>query len=185
MSAQGYWQVAILVVVPAVLIASIIDYRARKVPNWLNASLAAAGLLTQSLYFGWSGLAASGLGLLVGLGVLIVPWAMGGMGAGDVKLMGAIGAWFGPWMTFVAFCVGGVIGGVIAVAMIAWARKASQAWLNLGLIMVKMRKLETAFGDFASVRSLDSSAALLPYGIPLSIGSVIVLLGQCLEWWVL
>ena len=52
MSALGYWQVTILVVVPAVLVASIIDYRARKVPNWLNASLAVAGLLTQSLYFG-------------------------------------------------------------------------------------------------------------------------------------
>jgi prepilin peptidase CpaA len=181
----GYWQIALLAVVPAVAVASIIDYRAHKVPNWLNAVLAAGGLLAQGYFFGWPGVGSAVLGILVGLGVLIVPWVIGGMGAGDVKLMAAIGAWFGPWMTLVAFCVGAIIGGAMAVAIIVVRRRVPDAWLNLGLIMVKMRKLDTALGDFASVRSLGSSTILLPYGIPLSIGSVIVLMGQCFGWWVL
>lgn len=181
----GYWQLTVLALVPAVVVASIIDYRAHKVPNWLNALLAAGGIAAQGWFFGWSGVGNAVLGILVGLGVLIVPWLMGGMGAGDVKLMAAIGAWFGPWMTLVAFCTGAIIGGVIAGVLIVVGRRVADAWMNLGLIMIKMRKLDTALGEFASVRSLGSSTILLPYGIPLSIGSVTVLVGQCLGWWVL
>ena len=63
------------------------------------------------------------LGLLTGFGLLIVPWLMHGMGAGDVKLMAAIGVWLGPLLTFYAFTIvilggpgtlwGPVIGSVI------------------------------------------------------------------------
>src|SRR5438045_4489243 len=98
MSGITYTQLMVATVVPATVLACWIDYSARKVPNWLNAALAAAGIIAQTAYFGTSGLWASLLGMAVGLGVLIVPWAMHGMGAGDVKLMAAIGAWFGPWM---------------------------------------------------------------------------------------
>jgi len=53
------------------------------------------------------------VGLLIGFGVLIVPWLMHGMGAGDVKLMMAIGVWLGPALTLWSFLVGVLIGGLI------------------------------------------------------------------------
>ena len=52
---------------------------------------------------------------LVGLMLLLVLCNVGGMGAGDVKLMAAIGVWLGPRMTLVSFGVGAMIGGVVAV----------------------------------------------------------------------
>ena len=181
---SGYWGLTCLVLVPAVLLASWIDHAQRRVPNWLNAALAAAGLIAQSVYFGWAGLGAGLLGLLVGFGVLILPWAMNGMGAGDVKLMAAIGAWFGPLMTLAAFAVGAMIGGVIAVVMIVRSSRISEAWANMGVILIKMRSRDTMFSEFGSAKSLGEQPQLLPYGVPLTIGSLIVLSNQVFSWWV-
>ena len=180
----NYWWVTCGVLVPAVLLASWIDYSQRRVPNWLNAVLAAAGFVAQWAFFGWSGLAAGLLGMVVGFAVLIVPWAMHGMGAGDVKLMAAIGVWFGPWMTLVSFALGAVIGGVLAVLMILWRRRASEAWSNLGVILIKLRSPDMMFSEFGSAKSLGPKPQLLPYGVPLTIGSLIVLSGHVGGWWV-
>ncbi|MBN1341195.1 MAG: prepilin peptidase [Phycisphaerae bacterium] len=181
----GYWETTCLILVPGVLLASWIDYKARKVPNWLNAALAASGLAAQFFYNGTEGLAAGGLGLLVGFGVLIVPWAMHGMGAGDVKLMAAIGVWFGPWMTLVAFCVGGVIGGIVAVIMILSSGRLWNAMANIQIILIKVSNTKTAFSEFGGARTFGNSSQLLPYGVPLTAGSLIILCGQCMGWWTL
>lgn len=171
------------IVVPVTLLASWIDYAQRRVPNWLNAALALGGLVAQTAYFGWSGLGWSVAGMLVGFGCLIVPWAMNGMGAGDVKLMAAIGAWFGPVMCLAAFCVGALVGGVIAVVMIAVQRKWAYAKANMGVIVAKVSRMDTAFSEFGSARSFGKTSSLLPYGIPLTIGSWIVLVAQGSGWW--
>ncbi len=181
---SGYWAATCALLVPGVLWASWIDYAERRVPNWLNAAIALCGFAVQGYYFGGAGLGHAALGLLVGFGVLIIPWAMHGMGAGDVKLMAAIGVWFGPWMTLVSFGVGAAIGGVIGIVMILWAKRGHEAWANMGLIAVKMRSSETMFSTFAGAKTLGSTPQLLPYGIPLTIGSLIVLSGQVFGWWV-
>ncbi len=179
-----YWGVTCAILVPGVLLASWIDYAQRRVPNWLNASIAAAGLICQTAFFGWTGFGAAMLGLLVGFAVLIVPWAMHGMGAGDVKLMAAIGAWFGPWMTLVSFAMGAAIGGVIAVIMILVGGRMREAWSNLGIILIKLRSRETMFSDFGGAKSMGAKPQLLPYGVPLTMGSLVVLSGQVFGWWV-
>lgn len=183
MTPDAYLMLTAAVVVPATLYASWIDYKERRVPNWLNASLALAGLLAQAAFFGWSGLGAGAAGLAVGFGCLIVPWAMHGMGAGDVKLMAAIGAWFGPWMCLAGFVVGALVGGVIALIMIALQRKWAHATANLGVILFKLSRRDTWFSEFGSARSFGSTSSLLPYGIPLTIGSWIVLAAQITGWW--
>lgn len=181
-----YWAVTCAILVPGVLLASWIDYSQRRVPNWLNATLIALGFIVQGYFFGLGGLAAGGLGLLVGFGVLIIPWAMHGMGAGDVKLMAAIGVWFGPWMTFLSFAVGGIIGGIIAMVMIVSTGRLQTACANVGVLMVKMQSRDTAFGEFGSAKSFAAGGSqLLPYGVPLTIGSLIVLSGVVCNWWVL
>jgi prepilin peptidase CpaA len=171
----SYTNLMIAVVVPATLVACWIDYAARKVPNWLNLALALAGIAAQAAYFGWSGVGTAFAGLAVGIGVLIIPWAMHGMGAGDVKLMGAIGAWYGPMLCLWAFAIGAMVGGVIAVAMITLSRKWTFAVGNMGTILTKMQTRDRAFGEFGSARSFGETSSLLPYGIPLSIGAWIVL----------
>ncbi len=179
-----FWVVTCAILVPGVILASWIDYAQRRVPNWLNAALIVLGFAAQAYFHGFGGMTAGFFGLLVGFGVLIIPWAMHGMGAGDVKLMAAIGVWFGPWMTLVSFAVGAVLGGIIAVVMIVSSGRLQAACANVGVLMVKMQSRETAFGEFGSAKSFAAGGSqLLPYGVPLTIGSLIVLAGQVFQWW--
>jgi prepilin peptidase CpaA len=179
----GYWELTLAILIPALLYASWIDYSERRVPNWLNASLAAGGLITHGVFFGWQGVGIGVLGLLVGLGVLILPWAMHGMGAGDVKLMGAIGAWLGPWLALLSFAAGGLIGGALALVMIFATGRTIHAYLNLQTIVSKFRRLDTAFSDFGGTKSFGDSSQLLPYGVPLTAGTIGVLLTYYIGGW--
>ncbi|MCK4342251.1 MAG: prepilin peptidase [Phycisphaerae bacterium] len=188
MVSDYYWEITLAVLVPGILYASWIDYAQRRVPNWLNAAIATAGLLAQGVCFGWYQSGGGGvgwglLGLAVGFGVLIVPWLVHGMGAGDVKLMAAIGCWLGPWLTLLSFVVGAVIGGVIAVGMIFTTGRAVQAYTNMQTIITKMKRVETAFGEFGGTKSFGQSSQLLPYGVPLTAGTIGVLLTYYLGGW--
>lgn len=172
------WITACAIMVPGILWASWIDYAERRVPNWLNASIAAMGFMAQGYFFGWSGLAAGMLGMLVGFATLIVPWLMNGMGAGDVKLMMAIGVWLGPWLTLVSFCAGAIVGGIIAVVMILSSGRLYLAYGNIATICQKVTNRSTIFSEFGSAKSFGETSQLLPYGVPLTIGTLIVFFGQ-------
>ncbi len=176
-----YWYLTAAVLTPAVVWAAYIDWRDHRVPNWLTASIVLSGLAAQVLHGQgfWHGLS----GLLVGFGVLIVPWAMHGMGAGDVKLMAAIGAWFGPWMTLVSFGTGAILGGAIAVVMILRAGKSRDAMANLATISYKMTHRDVMFTDFGSAKGFGATSQLLPYGVPLTIGSLAILAIQITSSW--
>ena len=75
-----------------------------------------SGLVYSGLTGGWAGLGDGLLGMAVGLACLLPLYAVGGMGAGDVKLLAGVGAWLGATTTFYAFCVSTVVGAVMAVA---------------------------------------------------------------------
>ncbi|HVP11295.1 MAG TPA: A24 family peptidase [Phycisphaerae bacterium] len=168
---------------PAALLASWKDYREHRVPNWLNAAIALTGLATQATFGGWAGLENGLKGMLLAFGMLILFWAIKGMGAGDVKFMAAIGTWLGPDMTVSAVMVGAVLGGLIAVGMIIRRRKWRQTLANFGILAAKVSNPKMAFGEFGSARSLSGQSALLPYAIPLSLGSLIVAVTVYSGWW--
>jgi prepilin peptidase CpaA len=98
--------------------------------------------------------------------------------------MAAIGAWFGPWMTFYSFALGVGIGGVIAMVMIVGSGRFRMAMTNLQIIMCKMSSRRTAFGEFGSAHSFGDTSQLLPYGVPLTIGSLIVMTVYVCQGWV-
>ena len=183
MDAVSYWHVGAAVLVPSVLLASWIDLRYRKVPNWLNLFIILSGFTAQAVFNGWAGLWLGFLGMILGFGLLIIPWLMHAMGAGDVKLMAGMGVWLGPLLTLRAFCVGAVLAGVIAIIMILLAGKLWQSYFNMSLIMTKMKSWKTAFSEFGSVKVLKSTSQLLPYGVPLSIGTLVVMFSQGASWW--
>ncbi len=180
---MGYWEVTIAILIPGILYAAWIDYSQQRVPNWLNGALAACGIATQAVFFGWSGVQASLLGLLVGFGLLIVPWLMHGMGAGDVKLMAAIGAWLGPALTAFSFAAGAVIGGAAAVVMILSTGRAVYALTNLQTLMTKVKRWDTAFGEYGGAKTFGDTSQLLPYGVPLTAGTLIVFFTYYCSGW--
>ena len=180
---SGFWQITCLLLVPGVLLASWIDYAQRRVPNWLNLALIVLGFSVQGYFNGWGGMATGLWGMLVGFGLLIVPWMMHGMGAGDVKLMAAIGVWMGPMLTFYSFALGAAIGGAVAVIMIVSTGRLKMACDNLGIILAKCSTRQTLFSEFGSAKSFGTTSQLLPYGVPLTAGTLVVLVAKMFGWW--
>ena len=96
------------------------------------------GGLLRLARLGWSL-----VGTALGLGLLLPAYAIGGMGAGDVKLLAGVGAWVGAAVTLYAFCVSAIFGGIIAVAMVLlrrqWRHHAHQFWHIVNEIAVVRR----------------------------------------------
>ena len=87
------------------------DVKTRRIPNYLTLGTAVAGLAYNFMSHGLNGLADGFLGMLLGFACLILPYLWGGMGAGDVKALAALGAWLGPKLTVFLFCYMGIAGG--------------------------------------------------------------------------
>lgn len=91
------------VVVVFTLVAAISDVRTKRLPNWLTVPALVCGIIFQVVTAGWAGLLTALAGFAVGFSILFVLWLIGGSGGGDVKLMGALGAWLGPAPIFIVF----------------------------------------------------------------------------------
>ena len=96
------------------------DWRTRRIPNYLTLGGALAGLVFQTIIGGWSGLIHGLLGLILGFALLILPYILGGMGAGDVKALAALGAWLGPRGCFSVFCYMALAGGLMGLGVLFW-----------------------------------------------------------------
>lgn len=81
------------------LTAAILDFRHRRIPNALSVAGLAIGLVFRIATEGVSGFGDAAGGFAVGFGSLLLLWAMGGGGGGDVKLMGALSVWLGTRQT--------------------------------------------------------------------------------------
>ena len=167
------WVVATLLVW-----AAWIDGRELRVPNWLTYPMALSGVaynLFAGGFFGRGdeiGLTGSLLGLVAGLLCLMPLYAVGGMGAGDVKLMAGVGAWLGWQITVPAFVVTTVVGAVMAVAMVLYRRAGMKHWVNARKILHEWLTVRNprALSEIAAARK--PTMLLLPYGIPICVGSI-------------
>ena len=108
--------VSFLALTLGLVAAVVIDVRTRRIPNWLTGAIAGGGF---GLAFGGGSVTPSqaALGVLVGLLLMLPGHVIGATGAGDVKLMAAVGAFLGPGMTFRAFLYAAVAGGALAIAV--------------------------------------------------------------------
>lgn len=154
------------------IVAALIDGIKLKVPNWLTFPLIIAGWVYSGVFFGWSGLGSSLIGTVVGLGLLLPAYAIGGMGAGDVKLLAGIGAWVWAPVTFYAFCASTIVGAVIAVGMVLWRRSWGKHRDQFMMILAEVLTIRdpSRLSEMAAERK--PSMLLLPYGIPIAIGSI-------------
>jgi prepilin peptidase CpaA len=101
------------------VVAAVTDVRDGRIPNWLTVSLAIFGIGVQSWEHGWDGFLFSLGGLGIGLACLMFFYIKGGMGAGDVKLLGAIGTILGPGQVVLAFACAAMLGGLYSLALLS------------------------------------------------------------------
>jgi len=148
------------------------DLRTRRIPNYLTLGTAVAGLAYNFLTQGLPGLADGILGMLLGFAFLILPYLWGGMGAGDVKALAALGTWLGPRLTVFLFCYMGVAGGVLALAYLVWKgmlwQKIKQGWtFLLNLILCRPHGAP----EPPSPSQLTEG---IPYGVAIAVGMMIL-----------
>ena len=152
-------------------VACVSDLRTRRIPNVLTFGAAAAAVIFHVWTSGLDGGLASLGGLVVGAALMFVLYTLGGMGAGDVKLLAALGAWLGPtdavWMVLYT----GIAGGVIALIVAAAHGYLGQAYRNIRALL--------AYWHMAGIRpmaelTLDTSRGpRLAYATSILAGTVV------------
>lgn len=162
-----------VVVILVAGMASAADIRTARIPNLLTFGAAAAALVYLFASNGWSGLAAACEGWAVGVLLFSPFFALGGLGAGDVKLLGAMGAWLGPretvWVALYASMAGGVMALIVALAT-----------GYLGRAVTNLRMLVT-YWQVVGIRPLpeltlkSGCAPRLPYAVPIAAGLLVML----------
>lgn len=169
-----FWAVSLFCVV-----AAYIDGKELRVPNKLTFPMIIGGWIWSAVAYGMSGegwylgLWWSLAGTAVGLLTLIPAMSIGGMGAGDVKMMAAIGAWVHCTITFYAFCLSTIIGALLAVAMILFSGNIQKHYRQFWLIFQEIVTIKNPdkLAEIAAQRK--PAMYLLPYGIPLAMGTIL------------
>lgn len=150
------------------LISCISDIKSRRILNVVTLPAILIGILFYTITLGYDGFLFSGKGFLVGLGVLLIPYLLGGMGAGDVKLMAAIGALTGKTFTFHAFIFTGIIGGIIALVLII----KSKGFMNsIKSFFFSIFFLKSNLGTMV-VNQKKNESITFPYGVAIVLGTV-------------
>ncbi len=160
-----------------VMTAAISDFHVRRIPNWLTLPSILLGLVLNGAFFGWSGLVLSLKGLGLGFLLLFFWYLLGGMGAGDVKLLSAVGAILGPRLVFFAFIWTAIAGGVIAVTVMISRKAVMQTFRNLKILIQSW--VIAGSNSEANLTIRNQSLIKLPYGVAIAVGTS---LAVWLQW---
>jgi prepilin peptidase CpaA len=153
------------------ILAGWVDWRSRKIPNWLTVSGFAVGVGAHALFGGWRGTLTSLEGAGLALALLLPLVLVRGLGAGDWKLMGAVGALLGPWGLLAFLFVNVLVAGVLAAATVIWTRRVIVTLKNMAILVQGF----FVFGWRGNPQmTLDNPGLLkLPFGVAVALTSVI------------
>ncbi|WP_129689928.1 A24 family peptidase [Gottfriedia acidiceleris] len=156
------------ILVITLLISLITDIQKRKILNIVTLPAILIGFIYYTATLGWEGFLFSGKGFLTGAAFLFIPYLLGGMGAGDVKLMAAIGALTGAMFTFYSFIYIALIGGIISLVLIM---KNRGIWNSIKSFFFEMFYLRSNLGSVILNANKQSSISF-PYGVAIALGTV-------------
>jgi prepilin peptidase CpaA len=173
------FSVQLIVFLTAVAITAVTDVWKFKVYNVLTLPLLCSGLVYHGYVGGSSEFAVSLTGALFGFGILLTFYVMGGMGAGDVKLMAAVGAWLGMPQIFYVFIASSLAAGCYALFLIFTHGRLRETWLNLQILWFRVRAFGRHLGAEdqveAAVSRADRGSRLIPFAAMIAIGVVATL----------
>lgn len=152
-----------------VFVATVIDIRTRRIPNELTATMAGVGIGLAATGIGGISLGAAAFGFVIGCALMLPGHVLGATGAGDVKLMAAIGTIVGPGVIVNAFLFTAVAGGVLAVAVALRRRRLGATLAGTA------RMIATPAGAKQEIASATSSSRFA-YGPAIAVGSVLAAL---------
>lgn len=178
-----------IVVVIAACVAAFTDVSRFRVHNLLTFPLALSGVIYFAISAGWQGVAHSMGGLALGLGMLIVPYLFGALGAGDVKFFAAVGAWLGVDPMFVILIVACLATGVYSLYILLRRGGVLYVWLNLQLAFIQVLsfgKQMCRSDEYESVqgvlaKSPDYRSRLVPFSAMLGVGILVTLILRAVQ----
>jgi prepilin peptidase CpaA len=157
---------AAALVVAISLIATASDLRTHRIPNWLTLGGVCVVLGAQAVHAGWAGIGDGLLGLLAGLLLLLPFYAKGGMAAGDVKLLAAVGAGVG-WPQIMVVGGATLLWGMLLAFLVLALRGGLQDWLQryqrIAVLSMASRRInyEPAACDSAAAKPFPYAMAIL------------------------
>jgi prepilin peptidase CpaA len=168
------------ILVLVVIVAAAFDLRYRRIPNWLTLSGLVLGIGLNSLLVAEPGLhwydgynwrsSLAGFGLAF---VIYFPlYLLRGMGAGDVKLMAAIGSLVGPVNWFGVFVLSNVLGGLAAVALLLFRGRVGKTFGNVGFMLSELAHMRAPYARKEELDVKSPKAATMPHGLAIAIGSL-------------
>jgi prepilin peptidase CpaA len=161
------------VVLAASLAAACWDVRTRRIPNWLTGMLLLGGLVQATLVAGSAGLADSLAGCLL-LGVpYVLLFVFAGGGAGDAKMMAAVGAWLGFSNSVVALVAVSTSGAILGIAYSLIKGRGLSVLRNMGLMATSATMLvlgKTKLEHAQLGLPAEGHMLIMPYGMAILVG---------------
>lgn len=159
--------------------AVFFDIRERRIPNWLVATGVAVAIGVHLYEAGAGGLLFAARGLAVGILLLLVPFALGGVGAGDVKLLGMVGAFKGVLFVFNSFLWMALIGGVMALFCLVREGRLGESlarWGRGAVLALSAGRGRVFLGSLQR----EPFQVSFPYGLAIALGAA----ATCFRgWW--
>ena len=157
--------------------AAILDVQQHRIPNWLTYPAMLAGVLLRSYFFGWRGAVTAVLGFCLTGGIIFVFFALRAIGAGDLKLLAAIGSLVGPHYATVTLLATAIAGGVLAIVYATYHGRLRSTFVNVGSVL----KFHAWGGLQAHPKiNLDNPEALrMPYGLAIAAGALYTFAATC------
>ncbi len=157
--------------------AALFDVGSGRIPNGVLVVIAALGLIARlAVVPSVAGLAGAIGGMATGLAIWIGPFALRWVGAADVKLVAAIGAWLGPLATFRVSLYAGLAGGVLSIGYMVFGRQRvalESLWMQL--IHLRVARRFVPGGRRADGEGEQGRARGLPYAVAVCVGLVVEL----------
>ncbi len=175
------WSFPTAVVIVAGLIAAVTDVWKYKVYNILTLPLLGSGLVYHAVASGRTGFQESLYGATFGIGVLLIPHLMGGMGAGDLKLLAGVGAWLKmPGVAFV-FVVAGLLSATYSLAVVLLRRESrNSAWLDIKVMWHRLASIgrSIAAEDWleAELQHPKPQRRVIPFAVMVAVGILATIL---------
>jgi prepilin peptidase CpaA len=167
------------VLIVTAIAAAYYDLRIRRIPNWLNLSGVILGLGLNTFFGSFQGMLHALEGLSLALCIYLPLYALKGMGAGDVKLMAAIGAMTGAGNWLYIFIGTALIGGLASVALVLLRKKMGQTLANLSVILTQLAKGRAPSKQDGSLSIHNEKSLKMPHGAIIAAG---VCLFLALNW---
>ncbi|GAW92835.1 peptidase A24A prepilin type IV [Calderihabitans maritimus] len=162
-----------LVLITVLVMAVYHDLRERKIPNRILIAGFGLAVLVHGLSDGWQGVFFSIRGLLVGLGLFFLPFLLDGIGAGDVKLLGVIGALQGSSFVFYTFLAAALIGGLLSCLVLLKNKQLKTTLMRVGMILWQLYWTRFSLSVLQGLRSRDNDYRL-PYALAIALGAFVV-----------